>query len=177
MTRGQTRPWPVRSVVGTRVLLAALAWLLLTEGDLAHWPLALLVVAAAAAASLRLLPTRAWRWRLRGVLAFLPFFLAQSLRGGVDVSRRALSPRLPLEPRFLEYRLRLRSEVARVFFTNVVGLLPGSASTLLRDDVLHVHVLDARLPVGRALAVLEQRVAALFDLEPPGQAPEGGGAP
>lgn len=167
MTRAQREPGSILAVIGARAVLLALTWLVFTEGTVSYWPLAVLVVAAATATSVILLPVPVRRWRLRGVLAFVPYFLVQSLLGGLDVSRRALSPSLPLTPRFLVYHLRLRSEVACVFFANVISLLPGSASTLLRDNTLHVHVLDAGLPVARALADLEEHVAALFGLELP----------
>ncbi|HEB87118.1 MAG TPA: hypothetical protein ENI68_08920 [Gammaproteobacteria bacterium] len=37
-------------------------------------------------------------WSLTGVVQFVSFFLWHSLRGGVNVARLALHPRLPISP-------------------------------------------------------------------------------
>lgn len=95
---------------------------------------------------------------------FAPFFLVQSLRGGVDVARRALHPRLPLNPCLVRYPLCLEEVPAQVFMANVVSLLPGTLSADLEDSVLTVHALDCALPVTEQLQALESRVARLFGL-------------
>jgi multicomponent Na+:H+ antiporter subunit E len=95
-------------------------------------------------------------------MRFIPFFLWQSLSSSVDVARRALSPELPLNPRFLAYHLRLPAGSARVFFVNVVSLLPGALSVELQDEQLVVHVLDSKAAVLDELQSLEEAVATLF---------------
>ncbi len=102
------------------------------------------------------------RIRLQGLPTFVPWFLAQSVRGGADVARRALAPGLPLEPGFLRYGARLPEGPARVFFVNCISLLPGTFSADLEGDVVRVHLL-AEPELGPArLAALERRVARLF---------------
>jgi multicomponent Na+:H+ antiporter subunit E len=146
----------------SRALVFTVLWVLLSKNGWQDWPLAVAVVAAATASSLALWPAgeRVWRWR--PLLGFAPFFLRESLVGGVDVARRAFSPRMPLQPELREIPLRLRGEGARVFFAWTVSLLPGTASVRLGEDRLRIHVLDARLPSGRKVRELEDRVAALF---------------
>jgi multicomponent Na+:H+ antiporter subunit E len=106
------------------------------------------------------------RLRLLGLLSFLPYFADQSLRGGIDVARRALSPSLPLQPGFLDYRIRLPAGPERVFFVNCISLLPGTFSAAFRDRELTVHLLasDPGGDEGR-LRRLEAMVAGLFGVE------------
>jgi multicomponent Na+:H+ antiporter subunit E len=149
--------------VAGRLLALAAVWWALAEGEAALWTLGAPAIAAGLAASLVLSPQgRGPRLRLRAVPAFAAFFAAGSLRGGVDVAARVLRRRPGLDPAFLEYRLRLPPGAPRHLFAVTLSLLPGTLSTKLADDMLTVHVLDARLAAGEVLGGLEERVGALF---------------
>lgn len=99
---------------------------------------------------------------LIGWLRFIPFFIGQSLKGGLDVAWRALHPTLPIAPRLVDYPLRLSSEEAQVFMTNITSLLPGTLGARLKDDCLQVHVLDGHGDFRTELGALEEKVATLF---------------
>ena len=47
----------------------------------------------------------------------------------------------------LEIRLRLPPGISRALLANTLSLQPGTLSVELADDRLHLHVLDARVPV------------------------------
>ena len=143
-------------------LLLLLLWWAVNEGDLRGLPVALPIVLLAALAGLALLPPRGRHWSFSGLLGFLPFFLVQSLRGGADVARRALHPRLPLAPSILRYEPLLPQGPARIFLTCVISLLPGTLSVRLREEELLVHVLDDPAGAAEKLRVLEQRIAGLY---------------
>jgi multicomponent Na+:H+ antiporter subunit E len=145
-----------------RALLFGGAWWALAGGSAYGLPLAAASVVAATAASLALSPPGRWRWTAAGVAGFVPFFLRQSVAGGVDVARRAFLRRMPLRPGFVAFRFRIASEPARVFMMNAMNLLPGTLSTRISGDVVRVHVLDVDMPTERVLRELEERVARLF---------------
>lgn len=151
-------------LVGRRLLGFSLLWWVLTEGYPGAWGLGAPIVLLAILTTLLLPSGGDWNWRPAGLARFLPFFLLQSLRGGIDVARRALHPQRPLTPGMFEFRLRLPASPARIFFANTVNLLPGTCIASLQDQLLRVHVLDASLPVAAALRQVEERVAALFGL-------------
>lgn len=151
--------------VALRGLLAAFCWLVLTEGDAGYWGLALLVIAVTTLTSLMFVPVGSWRWRPLGLLRFLPYFAKQSLRGGIDVSRRAFHPRMPLNPGYVDFRFRLPKGPWRVFFVNVINLFPGTVVVRAEADRLRIHALDEAMPVEENLKDLEERVADLFGVE------------
>jgi len=142
-------------------------WWVLTEGSSDAWKFGLPVVILASLTTLTLRSGFNWRCRPIGMIRFLPFFFRQSLSGGIDVARRALSPRMPLAPLLVDYPLRLPKGPARVFLADTVSLLPGTCSVSLEDGCLRIHVLDGSLPVYQALQTVEERVAELFDVEMP----------
>ncbi len=97
---------------------------------------------------------------LRGLL-LLPFFLWQSLYGGIDVAARAFKPRMPLAPAMFDYRLRLPPGPAPVMLASLVSLMPGTLA-IVSGARLRVHVLDATQDCTDELALLEAQVAWMF---------------
>lgn len=150
-----------------RTGLFALLWWVCTEGSAVSWGLGIPTVGAAVWISMTISPASPWRWRMGGLLRFVPFFICRSFVGGVDVARRALQRSLPLHPTLLEYPWRLPPGPVRIFFANTTNLLPGTLSAELQDERLVLHVLDVHQPIVEELQALESRVAALFGLRLP----------
>lgn len=152
--------------LGIRFLGFFMLWLILTEGYPGAWSFGLPVVIIALLVSGKIHRSGTWQWRWKGLCSFLPFFLWQSLRGGIDVARRAIDPQLPLAPGFLEHRLRLPLGPSRIFLADIISLLPGTCSVSMeKEDVLLVHVLDETMPTEVSLYRLEKLIAELFGLE------------
>ena len=82
--------------------------------------------------------------------------LWQSLVAGTDVARRAFSPRLPLQPGFVEYPTDLPRGAARNAFAAISSLLPGSVPTGETETAIEYHALDQSQPVVEQLAAEEQ---------------------
>ena len=147
-----------------RMIWFAALWWLATQGAPASWIVGIPAVLAATWVSVALFPKRPWRWRVRGAVWFLGYFVWQSLMGGFDVAWRALHPRLPLNPGFYPYRLRLSGGPAQTFLVNTVSLLPGTLSATVQEDQLTLHVLDTNQPVANQVQRLEELVAFLFNV-------------
>jgi multicomponent Na+:H+ antiporter subunit E len=143
----------------------ALIWLGLNGADGYSWIVGAPAVIAAAWISLGLLPTISWHWSAVGAMAFAGYFLRESFRGGWDVAKRALAPKLRLSPGIVCLRPRLPPGPARCFFYGTISLLPGTAVVAIGEDELRVHVLDLAPERAEELRTLENRVAALFRLD------------
>ncbi len=147
----------------TRALFFVLIWWILTDGAVDSWLIGVPIVLITTLVSLVLLPPIALS--LRGIINFIPFFVWHSLRGGVDVARRAMHPQLPISPTSINYKFRLQSGLAKVFMANTVSLLPGTLSVVLDKECLRVHVLDKSSAFAEELKVLEVQVAGVFGLK------------
>ena len=118
-------------------------------------------VAAAVWLSLRLVPARRplALWRLAG---HLPRFLWGSLVGGIDVSRRALAPRLRLRPGWRMVPLDL-PDGGRVALGAELSLMPGTLAAGSDGARLVVHLLDTEAGFDAAIEVQAAEIAAILN--------------
>ena len=77
--------------------------------------------------------------RLPGYLLWLAWEIVKS---NVDVSRRILSPSLPIAPTVRWLPASQRSELARVIYADSITLTPGTLSIDLEDGSVEVHALN-----------------------------------
>jgi multicomponent Na+:H+ antiporter subunit E len=143
------------------VVLAALWWVI-SGGATASWVIGLPAVAAATWSFAVMRSRPGMSVSLVGLVRFLPFFLVESLRGGLDVAWRTLSPRMDIAPGFSRYRVGLASPWARLVFANCASLLPGTLTVDLRGDELELHMLNEGPEVEGEIRCLERAVAGLF---------------
>jgi multicomponent Na+:H+ antiporter subunit E len=143
-----------------RVAAFTFMWWMLTAGSVNSWLVGTPVVLVATLISMVLVPP--FSCSVVGSVRFVPFFIWNSLRGGVDVAWRAFHPQMPIAPGLIDFPLRLPPGMSRVFMVNTVSLLPGTLSVKLGANCLKVHVLDTRKNVLSELMTLEQIVATMF---------------
>lgn len=158
-----------------RILLLAVVWLVLTDGDPSGWLFGAVLVPLVAWVWYRVFPVSVHRVRLTRVPGFLGWFCWQSLIAGLDVARRLLSPALPVQPGFRCFRLSFAEGGPRWLLANCLSLLPGTLSVTLEGDLLELHCLDVGTDLQRDVQAAANRVAGLFGLSGAGvsEAPDG----
>jgi multicomponent Na+:H+ antiporter subunit E len=144
------------AAVVARAIGFLILWLVLAGFNPGDLPAAVVAVAGATWASLRLLPPGRSRLSPLGIARLALRFPRQSLMAGIDVARRALNPRLPLRPGFVTVSLRLSPGTPRDGFCAFASLLPGTLPIDTNDDgTLLVHCLDVGQPVAVQMAADE----------------------
>ena len=151
------------SVMWTLALLAV--WLILAAGDLAS----LIIAAPFIALAILLQPASDNRSdkssllvNFSGLLQFAWFFILESLRGGVDVSRRVLAPKPRIDPVFYDYSMRLQIPYAQQFFISSISLLPGTLCADLNNNQIRIHTLDQHMETTQGIKRLESLVGKIF---------------
>ncbi len=147
------------------LLLFALLWMVITQGAAASWVVGIPCIILALVAFRRLSCPARPAFRPSALIGFAVWFFWQSLRGGLDVARRALRPRMTLNPGFLRYRLSVPPGPARVFLINSVSLLPGTLSADVDGDELLLHMLDTQADVMAETREVERRIRQLYGIE------------
>lgn len=148
-------------VLRMALALALIWWLLAGAGPL--WVAAGIVGTLAALAAWRVAapgPTVALRWER--LPRFFAWFVAQSVRGGLDVARRAIARDMRLAPGLVEVDLGERAAGAQVLIALVVSLLPGTLAVRLEGRRLRLHALDTRLPIDAEARRLADEVDRLL---------------
>lgn len=160
MSDGKTSPMARAGVAVLRAAMFLCIWVVIDQSAKpANVLVGLIATAAATWLSLRLLPPASGRVRVTALALLLPRFLWQSLRAGLDVALRALHPRLPLQPGFVDYPVQLPRGSARNAFELISSLLPGSVPTDETDTAIEYHCLDVGQPVVADLATEERAYA------------------
>ena len=147
-----------------RAALFAGGWLVLTGAQPAAIAPGLAVSAAATWLSLWLLPARhpfAF-WRL---LRHVPRFFVGSVKGGVDVALRAFSPRMHLQPGWIDVPSAL-PDGARAALGGELSLMPGTLCAGSAQGRLIVHLLDTTAGFDHAIPREEAEIAAMIGQRP-----------
>lgn len=151
------------SAIWTLALLAA--WLILTAGDLASLIIAVPFIALA----ILLQPAPGNRSdkssllvNISGLAQFTWFFILESLRGGIDVSRRVLAPETRVDPVFYDYSMQLQIPHAQQLFISSISLLPGTLCADMNNNQLRIHTLDQQMDTTQGIRRLESLVGKIF---------------
>jgi len=153
-----------------RGAILALVWLVLAGPDPGSWVIGLPAVVLATWVSQRLVPPLPCRIRWLPALAFVRYFLVESVRGGLDVASRTLAPRLRIAPGEIQYQSTLPEGAFMLLFGACVSLLPGTLTARVEGHSLIVHALDLAGDPRAQLEELEGRIRAM--LQESGETPD-----
>jgi multicomponent Na+:H+ antiporter subunit E len=131
-------------------------WLILIGFNMTDLAIGVATAAWATAVSILLLPVNDRQISPLALARFCVRLPWQSLVAGVDVARRALDPRLPLQAGFITYATGLADGPGRNAFRAIMSLQPGTlpVSVAKSGDML-IHCLDTSQPIAAQLAVEE----------------------
>ncbi len=94
------------------------------------------------------------------VFVYLPVFIWQLLLANLDVARRVLSPKIPLNPGFVKVDSDLQGDFAKLMLANSITLTPGTLSVDVKGQDLYIHTVDVK---GSTQAEHKANISALFE--------------
>jgi len=155
---------PVLRTLVRRFWLLLVLWWVITLGSTSGLLWGAVLSALVTWLSWRLFPATGYRLRSWPLICFVGFFLSRSVVAGVDVARRVLLPRLPVNPGEITMNLSVPEGSPRWLLANTLSLMPGTLSVSLNGDSLLLHCLDMDQSVERDVSECERRIAAVFGL-------------
>ena len=78
-------------------------------------------------------------------IKFIPYgfwLIIQILKSNIDVCRRILNPKLPINPQLVKVKSTQTSNLAKVIYANSITLTPGTISIDLDGSEIEVHSLS-----------------------------------
>jgi multicomponent Na+:H+ antiporter subunit E len=149
-----------------RFTLFSVVWMLLTGWQPSSWGVGAVFVITASLLSLYLAPKHSQtEQRLIApakLLSFCCYFFIQSLRGGWDTAKLALTAKPKLSPGVIRYPMKLVNASQVFTFMQVLSLLPGTVSAELNGNELTIHVLDLNSLNRAEIDDCYRRVSELF---------------
>jgi len=152
----------------TLVLLAFLAglWLVLSgyfKGLLLMLGLASIALVVAIASRMDVVDHEGHPYHLQPlvVLRYWGWLLIEICKANIDISRRILTPSMPIAPELLRVRASQSTEVGQVIYANSITLTPGTVSIDLSDDYIEVHALTHETADTLRGGEMDRRVTAM----------------
>jgi len=95
-------------------------------------------------------------------MRYLPWLIYQIMLANIHVAYLALHPKMPIEPRIIRIKTRLKSDLALVTFANSITLTPGTITIDIKEGVYYVHALSKKVSMDLLTGEMENRVAHIF---------------
>lgn len=106
----------------------------------------------------RVAPMVRLSWRLPIYWAWLAW---QVVLSSIDVTRRVLDPRLPIEPLIERIPATQKTDIGLVTYANSITLTPGTLTTDVKEGEIEVHALSRYLMDDLIRSEMDRRVTEL----------------
>ena len=73
---------------------------------------------------------------------YLFVFAGELIKANVDVARRVISTKLPINPGIVKVKTKLKTPLGRAILANSITLTPGTLTVELKDDFFYIHWID-----------------------------------
>ncbi len=97
-------------------------------------------------------------WR---ALAYWVWLAREILAANLDVARRILDPRLPIDPMIIRVKTSQGSELGQVIYANSITLTPGTVSMRVTEDSILVHAIAPQPAAALKAGNMDRRVTAM----------------
>ena len=91
---------------------------------------------------------------------YLPVFIWQLVLANLDVARRVLSPKIPLNPGFVKVDTELEGDFAKLTLANSITLTPGTLSVDVDDQDIYIHTVDVK---GKTQEENKKNISSTFE--------------
>jgi multicomponent Na+:H+ antiporter subunit E len=92
------------------------------------------------------------------VLLYWIWLAREIIKSNLDVTRRILSPNLPISPKVFTVRAGQKTELGRVTYANSITLIPGTVTMDVDEDIFTVHALTQAAAADLERSEMNRRV-------------------
>ena len=92
---------------------------------------------------------------------YAPWLAWAIVKANMDVTRRILSPSMPISPTLVEVPATQHNQLGQVIFANSITLTPGTVSVDVEDGIITVHALTREAADELATGEMDRRVTRL----------------
>ena len=81
---------------------------------------------------------------LKFLFIYIPVFIWKLILANLDVARRVLSPKIPLNPGIVKVKTGLKGDLGKLTLANSITLTPGTLTIDVEEDYIFVHTVDVK---------------------------------
>ncbi len=96
-------------------------------------------------------------------IKYVPWLLYQIVLSNLHVAYLVLSPRMPIDPKIIRYKTRLKSDISLLTFANSITLTPGTITADIHEGEFYVHALSKKVADDFMTGKMEDKVAYIFE--------------
>ena len=95
------------------------------------------------------------------IVGYWIWLIGEIIKANIDVARRIVDPKLPIQPNVFWTKAGQTSELGQVIYANSITLTPGTVSIRVADGSILVHALTAEAAADVEKGDMNRRVSAL----------------
>ncbi|MBM3239845.1 cation transporter [Candidatus Poribacteria bacterium] len=95
-------------------------------------------------------------------LSYLPWLIYQIVLANFHVVYLVLNPKMPIEPKIIRFKTKLKSDISKVTLANSITLTPGTITMDIIDGEFYVHAIDEKSASDLLTGEMEERVADIY---------------
>ena len=95
-------------------------------------------------------------------VGYLPWLFYEILLANFHVARMVLDPRMPIDPRLVEFQSKLEGDIPMTVLGNSITLTPGTITVDIREGKFLVHALTQKVADDLLSGKMEERVANIY---------------
>jgi len=92
------------------------------------------------------------------------FYLAYSIMlANIDVAYRVLHPKMPIDPKIVKFKSKLKSDIGQTALANSITLTPGTITVDIRNGTFYVHALSSKSAEELLKGEMEDKLVEIFE--------------
>jgi len=95
-------------------------------------------------------------------ITYIPWLFYQIVLSNMHVVRLALGPKNLIDPKIIEFKTKLESDISFVTLANSITLTPGTITLDIRDGVFYVHAVSKKTAEDLLTGEMEDKIAHIF---------------
>lgn len=93
---------------------------------------------------------------------YLPWIIYQIIIANIDVAKRALDPRMPIDPGLITFNTFLKTDLSKTTLANSITLTPGTVTVDIDGDEFLIHAITKEAGDDLLEGTMEKKVAHVF---------------
>ncbi len=101
--------------------------------------------------------------RINLSIRYLLYLIYSIIIANIDVAYRVLHPKMPIDPKIIRFKTKLKTEVGKTSLANSITLTPGTITIDVKDENFYVHALSSKAADDFLQGTMRKRLHEIFE--------------